>query len=69
MPWINMVVGLIGRLNAIKEEVNENTEPPIKQSLGLEENVITFVKAFEHKIGEKEEDAGPFCNLHEMHLS
>ncbi len=30
-----MVVGLIGRLNTIKEEANENTEPPIKQSLEL----------------------------------
>ena len=28
-----MVVGLIGRLNTIKED--ENTEPPIKQSLEL----------------------------------
>ncbi len=30
-----MVVGLIGRLNTIKEEAKENTEPPIKQSLKL----------------------------------
>ena len=35
MPRINMVVGLIGRLNTIKEEATENTEPPIKQSLEL----------------------------------
>ena len=29
------MVDLIGRLNTIKVEANENTEPPIKQSLEL----------------------------------
>ena len=35
MSRIITVVDLIGRLNTIKVEANENTEPPIKQSLEL----------------------------------
>jgi len=51
MPHIKMVVDLIEHSNTINEEADENIEPPAKHSLELEdEEVITFVSTFKHKI-------------------
>jgi hypothetical protein len=45
MPRINLVVDSIERLNTIKEEADEDVEPPTEHSLALEDKVITFVEA------------------------
>ena len=51
-----MVVDLIESLNTIKEEADDDVEPPTEHSLALKDKVLTFDEAFEHKIGEAEEE-------------
>jgi hypothetical protein len=52
-----MVLDSIESLYTIKDEADENVEPPTIYSLALKDNeVITFVEAIKHKNGEEEEE-------------